>query len=211
MNLDYVDVFYIHRWDPDTPIEETMEALVDIVRQGKALYVGISRFPHDATFKALAYLESQNVHCLLFQDRYNILDRTMEEDHLFPLLKEHGVGVAVFSPLHQGLLTQRYLNGIPADSRMARRESLTPEMLTEDMLKALRGLNEIAQKRGQTLAQMSLSWLLDDDRVRTVIIGASSREQLKEDLRALENTSFTFEERDKIEHLSRPVQFRERK
>ena len=165
MKLDYVDVFYSHRYDPNTPIEETMQALVDIVKQGKALYVGLSRYPADKAREAFDYLAARDVPCLLYQDRYNIIDRTPQSTGLIDLCKEKGTGFISFSPLQQGLLSNRYLNGIPADSRMAKAKFLKPEMLTPEMMKALTGLNSLAAERGQTLAEMALSWLIHDQRV----------------------------------------------
>ena len=207
MKLDYVDLFYSHRFDPDTPLEETMQALVDIVRQGKALYVGISRYPHDAALTAYKYLRESKVPCLLFQDRYNIIDRMPEKKGLLDMARDNGAGFIAFSPLQQGLLTGRYLDGVPSGSRMSRSNSSLPsEVLTPAMLEALRRLDELAGKRGQTLAQMALAWLLADPRVTSVIVGASSLAQLKENLVSLENTGFTKEELAEIDRLSAPVQ-----
>ncbi len=209
MKLDYVDIFYSHRWDPETPIEETMQALVDAVRQGKTLYVGLSRYPADKAQEAYRYLASHDVPCLLYQDRYNIMDRVPQEKGLIDLCHEHGAGFIAFSPLQQGLLTGRYLNGVPADSRMARRgTSLREEMLTPGMLEALKALNELALQRGQSLAQMSLAWLLNDSRVTSVIIGASSVSQLADNLTTLDNTAFSAAELQRIEELSAPIQLR---
>lgn len=205
MKLDYVDVFYSHRWDPETPLEETMQALVDIVRQGKALYVGLSRYPLEKAREAYRYLVSHDVPCLLYQDRYNIIDRAPQRSGLIDQSGESGVGFISFSPLQQGLLTNRYLNGIPADSRMAAGKFLKKEMLTPELLKALHGLNDLAASRGQSLAQMALAWLLQDKRVTSVIIGASSVGQLEDNLKTLENTSFSDEELRLIDSLSNPV------
>ena len=206
MKLDYVDVFYSHRYDPNTPIEETMQALVDIVKQGKALYVGLSRYPADKAREAFDYLAARDVPCLLYQDRYNIIDRTPQSTGLIDLCKEKGTGFISFSPLQQGLLSNRYLNGIPADSRMAKAKFLKPEMLTPEMMKALTCLNSLAAERGQTLAEMALSWLIHDQRVVSVIIGASSVAQIADNLKAVENTAFTEDEIRKIEELSAPIQ-----
>jgi len=206
MKLDYVDVFYSHRYDPNTPIEETMQALVDIVKQGKALYVGLSRYPADKAREAFDYLAARDVPCLLYQDRYNIIDRTPQSTGLIDLCKEKGTGFISFSPLQQGLLSNRYLNGIPADSRMAKAKFLKPEMLTPEMMKAITGLNSLAAERGQTLAEMALSWLIHDQRVVSVIIGASSVAQIADNLKAVENTAFTEDEIRKIEELSAPIQ-----
>ena len=203
MNLDYVDVFYSHRWDPETPLEETMQALVDIVRQGKALYVGLSRYPAQQAAAAYRYLAVRDVPCLLYQDKYNLIDRAPDQTGLIDLAKENGAGFISFSPLQQGLLTNRYLNGIPEDSRMAAgTTSLKPSLLTEEMLASLRGLDAIARRRGQSLAQMALAWLLHDERVSSVIVGASSVAQLKDTVKATQNTAFTDEELLEIERIS---------
>ena len=206
MKLDYVDIFYSHRWDPETPLEETMQALVDIVRQGKALYVGLSRYPTDKAREAYQYLAAHDVPCLLYQDRYNIIDRAPQCSGLINLGEESGTGFISFSPLQQGLLTNRYLNGVPADSRMAKGVFLNKGMLTPTLLHALNGLNELAEKRGQSLAQMALAWLLSDKRVTSVIIGASSVAQIEDNLQALSNTAFDADELRLIEELSAPVQ-----
>lgn len=203
MNLDYVDVFYSHRWDPETPLEETMQALVDIVRQGKALYVGLSRYPAQQAAAAYRYLAAHDVPCLLYQDKYNLIDRAPDQTGLIDQAKENGAGFISFSPLQQGLLTNRYLNGIPEDSRMAAgTTSLKPSLLTEEMLASLRGLDAIARRRGQSLAQMALAWLLHDERVSSVIVGASSVAQLKDTVKATENTAFTDEELLEIERIA---------
>ena len=200
MNLDYVDIFYSHRWDPQTPLEETMQALVDIVRQGKALYVGLSRYPAQQAAAAYRYLAAHDVPCLLYQDKYNLIDRAPDQTGLIDQAKENGAGFISFSPLQQGLLTNRYLNGIPEDSRMAAgTTSLKPTVLTEALLASLRGLDAIARRRGQSLAQMALAWLLHDERVTSVIIGASSVAQLQDTVKATENTSFTDEELREID------------
>ena len=208
MKLDYVDIFYSHRFDPETPLEETMQALVDVVRQGKALYVGLSRYPAAQALEAYRYLAAHDVPCLLYQDRYNIIDRIPQEKGLIDLCHENGAGFISFSPLQQGLLTGRYLNGIPADSRMARGTSLREEVLTTAMMDALKGLDALARLRGQSLAQMALSWLLNDSRVTSVIIGASSVAQLEDNIKALDNIDFSAEECRRIEELSAPVQLR---
>ena len=205
MKLDYVDIFYSHRHDPATPLEETMQALVDIVRQGKALYVGLSRYPLEKARTAYRYLAERDVPCLIYQDRYNIIDRAPHSSGLIDLGEENGTGFIAFSPLQQGLLTGRYLNGIPADSRMARGTSLRAETLTPTLLDALKGLNALALGRGQSLAQLALAWLLKDSRVTSVIIGASSVSQIEDNLRALDNTAFSDEELQSIEKLSAPL------
>ena len=200
MNLDYVDIYYTHRYDPNTPLEETMQALVDIVRSGKALYVGLSKYPEDAARKAYHYLESHNVHCILYQGRYNMLTRQPEEV-IIPQAHKNGTGFIAFSPLAQGLLTDRYLQGIPEGSRMTQSNFLRPEALTDELQDKLRQLNTVAAGRGQTLAEMALAWLLHDERVTSVIIGASSVEQLKKNLRACRNKVFTAEELQLIDAI----------
>ncbi len=194
MNLEYVDLFYSHRYDPETPMEETLQALVDIVRQGKALYVGISRWPRAAAAFAYQYLAERDVHCLLYQGKYSLFDREPEREGILQQAYENGTGFIAFSPLAQGLLTNRYLNGIPKDSRMAKGTSLKQETLTDGMLQKIKALNDLAQRRGQTLAEMALAWLLKNSQVTSVIIGASSVSQLKENLKAVANTDFTDEE-----------------
>ena len=208
MKLDYVDVFYSHRWDPETSLEETMQALVDIVRQGKALYVGLSRYPADKAREACRYLSAHDVPCLLYQDRFNIIDRAPQCSGLIDLCGESGTGFISFSPLQQGLLTNRYLNGVPADSRMAKGVFLKEEMLTPTLMKALNGLNKLAGERGQSLAQMALSWLLNDTRVTSVIIGASSVAQIEDNLKSMGNYSFSAGELRLIEELSAPIQLK---
>ncbi len=202
MKLDYVDIFYSHRYDPETPLEETLQALVDIVRSGKALYAGLSRYPLAAARFAFRYLAQRDVPCLLFQDKYNIFNREPATSGVLSLAAESGAGFAAFSPLAQGLLTGRYLNGIPQDSRMAEGRSLRRDVLTDAMLARIRGLDGLARQRGQTLAEMALAWLLHDSRVTTVIIGASSTAQIADNLRALENTAFSDEELARIDALA---------
>lgn len=198
MNLDYVDIFYSHRYDPETPLEETLQALVDIVRQGKALYIGISRYPKEAAVFAYRYLEERDVHCLLYQGKYNLFNREPEAEGILQQAKENGTGFIAFSPLAQGLLTDRYLNGIPSDSRIARGGHLKRESLTDEVLRKIKALNEVAATRGQTLAEMALAWLLKDELVTSVIIGASSVAQLADNLKAIENIGFSAEEQEKI-------------
>lgn len=201
MGLDYVDIFYSHRPDLETPIEETMGALADIVRQGKALYVGISNYNAEQTEKALAILKAHRVPCLIHQARYSILDRWTEPE-LLPLLEEKGVGMIAFSPLAQGLLTNKYLHGIPENSRAAKPTGhLQREQITDDKLNKIRQLNDLAIQRGQTLAEMALAWLLKDNRVTSVLIGASSVNQLLDNLKALQNMQFTTEEKELIEKI----------
>lgn len=203
MHLDYVDIFYSHRYDPDTPLEETMQALVDIVRSGKALYAGISNYPYDAAAFAYSYLREHNVPCLLHQLKYNILHRNPEDEGLIKQAAKNGSGLIVFSPLAQGLLTDRYLNGIPAGSRASRDFSLKKDSLTPELLEKLEKLNYIAGERGQTLAQMALAWVLRDSMVTSVIVGASSIEQLDNNLLSIRNTRFSDEEIELINVLTR--------
>lgn len=201
MNLDYVDIFYSHRYDPETPLEETLQALTDIVRSGKALYVGISKYLADAAKFAYEYLKENKTPCLLYQGKYNIFDQEPAYDGVLEGCSESGVGFIAFSPLAQGLLTDRYLNGIPADSRVGRGGYLKKDSLTPSTLEKISKLNEIASRRGQTLAQMAVSWLLKDNRVSSVIVGASSVEQLAGNLKAVENLSFSAEELDEINSI----------
>ena len=201
MNLDYVDIFYTHRFDPVTPVEETLQALVDIVRSGKALYVGISNYPCEILDHAYDYLASRDVPCLLYQGKYNILNREPETGGILAKAKEKGSGFISFSPLAQGLLTGRYLDGIPTDSRAARNASLDKEILTPEFVQKLRRLNDVAASRGQSLAQMALAWNLKDDLVTSVIIGASSTAQIDDNLNAVRNTAFTREEIDMINEI----------
>ena len=203
MNLEYVDLFYIHRYDPVTPLEETLQALVDIVRQGKALYIGISRWPYEATQFAYRYLAERDVPCLIYQGRYHIFDREPETAGILQQAKDNGAGFIGFSPLAQGLLTDRYLNGIPQDSRIAHGGHLKKEALTETTLSRISALNEVAKRRGQTLAEMALAWILKDDMVTSVIVGVSSTAQLAKNLNALSNTTFSAEELQEIESICR--------
>lgn len=185
MGLDYVDIFYSHRPDPRTPLEETMQALVDIVRQGKALYVGISKYPVEMAAEAYAYLRSQHVPCLVYQGRYNMLNRE-PEDGILQQAAAEGVGFTAFSPLAQGLLTDRYLNGIPEGSRMTHSKSLRPEALTPGLMAQLKAWNAAALDSGMTLAQYALKWILRRPEVTSVIVGASSPDQLKSNLAAIQ-------------------------
>jgi L-glyceraldehyde 3-phosphate reductase len=185
MKLDYVDLFYSHRYDPETPLEETLQALVDIVRQGKALYVGISRWPLEATRFAAQYLKARDVPLLIYQGRLNMLDRAPMEEGILDFCAEEGIGFISFSPLAQGLLTDRYLNGIPEDSRMSKGKFLKESMLTPQLLAQLQRWNEQAQERGMTLAEMALTWILQQQAVTSVLIGASSTDQLAKNLRCL--------------------------
>ncbi|MCR5131284.1 MAG: aldo/keto reductase [Prevotella sp.] len=185
MNLDYVDLFYSHRYDPETPLDETLQALVDIVRAGKALYVGISRWPLEALRFADEYLRERDVPLLIYQGRLNMLDREPQEEGIMDYCADHGIGFISFSPLAQGLLTDRYLAGIPADSRMAKGRFLSADMLTPELLAQLRQWNEEAQKKDRTLAEHALRWILDQRGVTSVLVGASSVEQLQRNLAAL--------------------------
>lgn len=202
MNLDYVDIFYSHRFDPDTPLEETMQALVDIVRSGKALYAGISNYPHEAAETAYRYLAGHDVPCLLHQVKYSLFHRNPENEGILDQARSAGSGLIAFSPLAQGLLTDRYLNGIPQDSRAAKDFSLKKDTITEETLDKIRALNNIAAQRGQTLAQMSLAWDLKDDKVTSVIVGASSVKQLDDNLKAIRNTYFSTEELELINEIT---------
>ena len=200
MNLDYVDIYYSHRYDPNTPLEETMQALVDIVRAGKALYVGLSKYPAEVASKAYAYLEERDIHCVLYQGRYNMLTRQPEAD-VIPQAHNNGTGFIAFSPLAQGLLTDRYLQGIPEDSRMTRNLFLRPEILTDKLLGKLHKLNKLALARKQTFAEMALAWILRDQRISSVIVGASSVTQLRNNLHALDNKEFSTEELQLINEI----------
>lgn len=202
MKVDYVDLFYSHRYDPDTPLEETMQALVDIVRSGKALYVGISNYPLHTLQFVFSYLKEHDVPCLIYQGKYNIFHRQPETEGILEACKEAGVGFTAFSPLAQGLLTDRYLNGIPADSRMARNFFLKRDVLTDEMLQRISDLDEVATDRGQTLSAMALSWLLQNGAVTSAIIGASSPEQLKANIKAVENISFMESELQRIDAIA---------
>ena len=188
MQLDYVDLFYSHRYDPVTPMEETLQALVDIVRQGKALYVGISRWPIEATRFAANYLKERDVPLLIYQGRLNMLDREPLQEGILNYCEQEGIGFISFSPLAQGLLTDRYLNGIPEDSRMAKGKTLKEAMLTPELLMRLRQWNEQAKEHGETLAEMALAWTLHQKAVTSVLIGASSIDQLAKNLRCLQAT-----------------------
>ncbi|XNL31614.1 L-glyceraldehyde 3-phosphate reductase [Longispora sp. K20-0274] len=194
MGVDYVDIFYSHRFDPDTPLTETMGALASAVRQGKALYVGISSYSAERTREAAAILADLGVPLLIHQPSYSMLNRWIEDDHLLDTLEDVGAGCIGFAPLQQGLLTDRYLGGIPADSRAAQGKSLDPHALTDAMLDRLRALNAIAAGRGQSLAQLALTWLLRDDRMTSALIGASSVAQLENNLAAVRGPRLTPEE-----------------
>ena len=185
MHLDYVDLFYSHRYDPETPLEETLQALVDVVRAGKALYVGISRWPLEATRFAYDYLKQRDVPLLIYQGKLNMLDLEPQEEGILDFCAEQGVGFISFSPLAQGLLTDRYLKGIPEDSRMAKGKFLKESMLTPELLAQLRAWNDEALAKGQTLAEHALRWILQQRGVTSVLVGASSVSQLEKNLRCL--------------------------
>lgn len=194
LGLDYVDIFYSHRYDPNTPVEETMTALSDIVKQGKALYVGISKYPAEKAREAFRILRDKGTPCLIYQDKYSILARDVEKNH-FSLLDEKGVGFISFSPLAQGLLSDKYLKGIPENSRAAQVHGfLQKSQITPEVLKRIEKLDKIAKKRGQTLAQMALAWSFHKPQVNSVIVGASSVKQLEENIKALDNAHFTDDE-----------------
>jgi L-glyceraldehyde 3-phosphate reductase len=203
MGLDYVDIFYHHRPDPETPLEETMGALDLIVRQGKALYVGISSYSASETEAAIAVLQQLGTPCLIHQPKYSMLDRWVEGG-LLDVLGEKGVGCIPFSPLAQGLLTNKYLNGIPANSRAASHRgngAIEEDAITEDKLAKIKKLNELAIRRGQDLAQMALAWILKDERITSVLIGVSKPEQLTDSIKCLENTSFSADELSAIDNI----------
>lgn len=200
MNLDYVDIFYSHRYDPETPIDETMQALVDIVRQGKALYVGLSRYPVDKLLYAMKYLQESNVPCLIYQGKYNMLDRGVEQN-ILRTLSASGIGFTAFCPIAQGILTDKYLNGIPADSRVGKGHYLTEKDISADVLRKVAALNAVALRRGQTLAQMATAWLLAREEVTSVIIGPRTTAQLIDSLGAVANTSFDNEELKEIDKI----------
>ncbi|GII58771.1 glyceraldehyde 3-phosphate reductase [Planotetraspora thailandica] len=198
MGLDYVDIFYSHRFDPETPLEETMGALAHAVRSGKALYAGISSYSPEKTREAARILRDLGTPLLIHQPSYSMLNRWIENG-LLDVLEEVGAGCIAFSPLAQGMLTDRYLDGIPGDSRAAQGKSLNPRLLTDEALRHVRALNELAKSRGQSLAQMALSWALRDKRVTTVLIGASSVRQLDDNLDAVNRLDFAPEELDAID------------
>ncbi len=202
MGLDYVDIFYSHRLDPDTPLQETIGALVTAVHQGKALYVGISSYSSARSREAAQLLREAGVPLLIHQPSYSMLNRWVEDDHLLDTLDEVGAGCIAFSPLAQGLLTDRYLHGIPADSRAAENDSLQADSITEDRLARVRALNDIAAARGQSLAQLALVWVLRDPRMTSALIGASSVQQLEQNIAALATPDFTDDELARIDHFA---------
>ena len=190
MRLNYVDLFYSHRYDPNTPLEETLQALVDIVRQGKALYIGISRWPLEALRVAHDYLKAHDVPMLIYQGRINLLDREPINEGILDYCQRQGIGFISFSPLAQGLLTDRYLHGVPDDSRMARNHFLKKERLTPELLNYLQRLNATATERGESLAEMALSWVLHQQGITSVLVGASNPEQLQKNLRSVHAQPF---------------------
>lgn len=202
MGLDYVDIFYSHRPDPKTPIEETMLALDSAVRQGKALYVGISNYTKDQTIEAQKILKELKTPFIIHQPSYSMFNRWIEEDGLKDYVNENGIGIIAFSPLAQGVLTDKYLKGIPKDSRIGKKSAhLKENVLTEEKLNKVRDLNEIAAKRGQSLAQLALIWVLREEKVTSVLIGASRPDQIKENVAALDNPDLSTDEIDAIETI----------
>ncbi|MCH5233292.1 MAG: aldo/keto reductase [Muribaculaceae bacterium] len=201
MNLEYVDIFYSHRYDPDTPLEETMQALSDIVKAGKALYVGISKYPYDVAEKAYKILKENKTPCLILQGRFNILEESPLNNGVLSGCEKNGVGFIAFSPLAQGLLSDRYLNGIPNDSRIARGGYLKKETLTEKQISIIKSLNQLAIDRGESLAQMAINWLLGHHSVTSVLIGASSVEQLKINLATLNRPPLSDQEKQLIQNI----------
>jgi len=201
MGLDYVDIFYSHRFDPETPLEETMAALDHIVRQGKALYVGISSYGPRMTLEAIDILSDLGTPCLIHQPSYSMLNRWVE-DKLLSILGEHGVGMIAFSPLAQGILTDKYLGEVPEDARLFTADSLNESHLSEENLQRIKALNKIAKNRGQTLAQMALAWVLRDKRVTSVLFGASFPEQVQENVNSLNNLQFSEEELIEIDQYA---------
>jgi L-glyceraldehyde 3-phosphate reductase len=200
MGLEYVDIFYSHRYDPNTPLEETMMALDLMVRQGKALYVGISNYGPEQTEQAIAILKQLGTPLLIHQPKYSMFDRTPEQG-LLDVLGKQGIGCIPFSPLAQGLLTNKYLQGIPEHSRATRSVSLRPEFITDEKIAKVQHLNQLAQQRGQTLAQMALAWVLRDKRVTTVLIGASSTQQIDDCVACLQNLPFSADEIARIDSI----------
>ncbi len=201
MGLEYVDIFYSHRFDPETPLEETMGALATAVQQGKALYVGISSYSAEKTREAAQILGELGLHLLIHQPSYSMLNRWIEPD-LLDALGELGVGCIGFSPLAQGMLTEKYMHGIPEGSRASRDGSLSPKLITDTAMEKIRALNEIAQRRGQTLAQMALAWTLRDPRMTSTLVGASSVEQFESNVATIDELSFTEDELAEIDRYA---------
>lgn len=200
MGLDYVDIFYSHRYDENTPLDETMQALVDIVRQGKALYVGLSNYPVDKLLYAVKYLQENNVHCLIYQGKYNMMHRDVEKNMLQTLTAQ-GIGFTAFCPVAQGILTDKYLHGIPADSRIGKGHYLKTDDIAPEVLAKVSKLNDLAAMRGQTLAQMAIAWLLSNPATTSVIIGPRTMEQLADNLGTLQNAVFSDEERAIVDSI----------
>lgn len=200
IKLDYVDIFYSHRYDSNTPIEETMQALVDVVKQGKALYVGLSNYPIEQLQPCLDYLAAAKVRCLIYQGKYNMLVRDVEKAHLSTLI-DNGVGFTAFSPIAQGVLSNKYLNGIPADSRVAMGKYLTMDSIPDELIVKLVELNKIAISRGQTLAQMATSWLIAKRGMSSVIIGPRTLEQFADSIKAVDNCTFEQSELQQIDNI----------
>ena len=201
MGIEYVDIFYSHRYDPFTPLDETLQALSDMVKQGKALYIGLSKYPADQLRYALDFLRKAGTPVLVYQDKYNLMARTVEQTHL-PLTAAEGTGFVAFSPLAQGILTDKYLHGIPAASRAARPDGfLKPEQITENVRSQIRELKKLAEKRNQSVADTALAWLLKDSRVTSVIVGARTVEQLSDSLNAVQNIEFSPEELTQIDQI----------
>ncbi|MEU6170991.1 L-glyceraldehyde 3-phosphate reductase [Streptantibioticus parmotrematis] len=202
MGVDYVDIFYSHRFDPDTPLEETMGALASAVQQGKALYVGVSSYNAERTAQAARLLREMGVPALIHQPSYSMINRWIEDDRLLDTLEAEGMGCICFAPLAQGMLTDKYLGGIPEDSRAAQGTSLDPHLLTDEVVERLRGLDEIARRRGQSLAQLALSWVLRDERVTSALIGASSVAQLEANVAAVGAPALTADELREIDSFA---------
>lgn len=203
LGVDYVDIFYSHRFDPDTPLEETMQALDYIVRSGRAIYAGISSYNAKRTREAAAILRELGTPCLIHQPSYSMLNRWIEDDGLLDALDDEGIGSIVFSPLAQGMLSSKYLGEVPSDSRAAADKSLRPEFLNDENLGKIRALNEIAERRGQTLAQMAIAWVLRSGRVTTALIGASRPQQIEDCVAALGNLEFSPEELAEIDRYAK--------
>jgi L-glyceraldehyde 3-phosphate reductase len=206
MGVDYVDIFYSHRFDPQTPLEETMGALASAVQQGKALYVGVSSYNAEQTREAARLLREMGVRPLIHQPSYSMINRWTEDDRLLDTLEAEGMGCISFAPLAQGLLTDKYLKGIPEGSRASQGKSLDPGLLTDEVVRRLRGLNGIAEQRGQSLAQMALNWVLRDERMTSALIGASSVAQLDANVAALDAPALTAEELKEIDSLAQSTE-----
>ncbi|MBC3990611.1 L-glyceraldehyde 3-phosphate reductase [Streptomyces sp. AC563] len=206
MGVDYVDIFYSHRFDPDTPLAETMGALASAVQQGKALYVGVSSYNAEQTVEAARLLREMGVPALIHQPSYSMINRWTEDDALLDTLEAEGMGCIAFAPLAQGLLTDKYLDGIPEGSRASQGKSLQPELLTDEVVRRLRGLNEIAARRGQSLAQLALGWVLRDPRMTSALIGASSVRQLEANVAALGAAPISAEELAEIDEYARSTE-----